>query len=396
MCAIGLAWIAARQAAIGQWQMTQPALAARFAPAGGAALANLAQARIIASGGAVDPEARALIARSMRSAPGSATPMMLAGLAASADGNAARARTLMTIARDRDPRADIARYWLLDHHVRRGDYRAALAEVGPAMRLRPGTREAIVALIAALLDDPRGADAVRAALATDPDWRSDFFAARGGAGTDPLALLALLTHLPRARDPIAADIEQRAVLRAAVEQRHYLPAYRAWRRFVPPEYRSASNAPYDPNFAGLPGPLPFNWTTGDSAAGEANFTPAPNLPEGSAMTLAFHGAAQAVLTEQLVLASPGPATLALRARMTGAEPVGRIVARVRCAHDDMLLSETPLATVGTPIQLYSASFTIPPRCEAVRLQFAGEPGERFGEVRVQVTGVDLRTGRAPA
>ncbi|UZK69019.1 hypothetical protein OKW76_13450 [Sphingomonas sp. S1-29] len=395
-CALGLAWLAVRQAALGQWQTTRPELAAAFAPAGGTALANLAQARIIAAGGGVDAEARELIARSMRSAPGNAAPAMLAGLAASADGDAARARVLMTIARNRDPRADIARYWLLDHHIRRGDYRAALAEVGPAMRLRPGTREPILALVAALLDDPRGADAVRSALATDPDWRGEFFAGRAGAGSDPLALLALLTRLPRARDPVAADTEQRAVLRAAVEQHHYAAAHRAWRSFVPAAHRRASTTPYDPNFAGLPGPLPFNWTTGDNAAGEATIAPVPDLPEAGAMTLAFHGATPAVLTEQLVLAAPGPATLSLRSRMTGADPVGRIVARVRCAHDDMLLAEMPLATVGGPIQRFAASFAVPPRCNAVRLQFVGEPGERFGEVRIQVTGVDLRSGRAPA
>ncbi|UUL82472.1 hypothetical protein [Sphingomonas qomolangmaensis] len=396
VCAIGLAWLAARQAALGHWQAREPALAMAFAPAGGAALTNLAQARIVAAAGAVDTEARELIARSMRSAPGSAAPVMLAGLAASADGDDARARALMTIARNRDPRADIVRYWLLDHHIRRGDYRAALAEVGPAMRLRPGTRELILALVAALLADPRGADAVHAALATDPDWRGDFFAVRAGTGTDPLALLALLSRLPRARNPIAADTEQRAVLRAAVEQRHYAAAYRAWRSFLPAVRRRASAMPYDPNFEGLPGPLPFNWTTGDNAAGEASITPAPDLPEAGAMTLAFHGATPAVLTEQLVLAAPGPATLSLRSRMTGADPVGRIVARVRCAQNDMLLAEMPLATVGGPIQLYAASFAVPPRCDAVRLQFVGEPGERFGEVRIQVTGVDLRTGRSPA
>ncbi|WP_033919716.1 tetratricopeptide repeat protein [Sphingomonas sp. 37zxx] len=392
---IALAWLSVRQAAIGLWQTKRPDRAVAFAPAAGGALANLAQARIIGAGGDVDPAARALVARSMRGIPGGAVPITLAGLAASADGDTARAQALMTMARNREPRADIARYWLLDHYIRVGDYPAALGEIGPAMRLRPGTREPILALVAALLEEPKGAEAVRAALATDPDWRGAFFAVRAGAGTDPLALLALLTRLPPPTDPARAAAEQRAVLRAAIAQGQYNAAYRAWRGFLPAEHRLRALGVYDPNFAGLPGPSPFNWTRVDSAAGEASMARARDLPEGSAMTLAFHGAAPAVLIEQYALATPGAATLSLRARMTGGDPVGSLTARVRCAQDESLLAELALPTASAPIRRYAATFTVPPRCTAVRVQFAGEPGERFGEIRVAVTGVDLRQSPAP-
>lgn len=379
-------WCAIRGAANELWSGADPGRAALFWPASGDALAAIAQRRIVAAGGRVDAGARALVRTALRRAPRSADPLVLAGLAASDDGDLARAERLMVAARARDPRATIARSWLLDHYLRTGNYAAGLDEVGAELRLRPDSQAPILAILSALLATPQGMAALRGALVREPDWRMTLFATAPQYGADPAALAALLASIPPARDPAAAATEQSAVLRAMIDRGAYAGAYRTWRGFLPPRYRASVPGIYDPDFAGWPGPAPFTWVLQAGPASVARVAP---LAGGRhALTLAFGDDTAAVLAEQYALVDPGAYMFSLVARQIGHGPT-RLAARLVCASDAGMIATVALDNLLPRFAAYRAPADVPARCGALRVQFVGAPGEERGAASVQVAAVRL-------
>ncbi len=387
-----LAWLSIRNAAQALLATVHPAYAEAFWPASGDALAGDAHARIVLAGGRVDDTARGLIRRALVRAPDADAPLVLAGFAASEDGDLGRASALMTAAVARNPRNDAARYWLLDHDIRTGRYAAGLAQVGPALRLREGTRDSIFALVAGLLDIPAAAPAVRAALATSPDWRADFFRVRAAAGTDPATLAALLRALPLA-DAETARIERRAVLYAAIDRGRFALAHDLWLALLPAGQRPTT-AIYDPDFSGLPGAPPFAWNLQPPEGASAKMIGIGGAEPRTALAMTYPGSAPALIAEQYAMIAPGPHRLSLQSRRIG-EADGadgadgaEVVARVRCANDDAILAELSLADRPAWTRR-SIPVSAPSGCGAVRVQFAGMPGAQLSVARVQVTAVRL-------
>ena len=347
-----LGWATVRTTALALFAEDRPRFAMVFAPAGAAALANAAQMRVVEARGTVDAVARAQTAAALRRAPRDAAPLILAGLAASADGAADRAQALMEAARARDPRAGIARYWLLDHYVRTGQGDAALAEVGPALRLRPGTRTAIFALVSAMAASRDMRGPVRAALARDPDWRESFFAMQATANVDPVVLLHLLASLPPPADPASGARERRVVVLAAVRAGEYAEAQALWRASRPDAARDAGPV-HDPMFRRPLADTPFDWTAPDVVGLQAQ-------TGRDGLTVAYRGEAPATVAQQLV---PGAGRYRLSARTTGGVEV-----RLSCARD-----ESPLASL--PIGGGAMDATIPATCGAAWLRVVATPGD---------------------
>ncbi|WP_230772508.1 tetratricopeptide repeat protein [Sphingomonas sp. Leaf4] len=360
-----LGWGVVRNGALAAFAETRPNVAMTFAPAGGAALANAAQARIVAAGGTADRVARTQTALALRRAPRDAAPLILAGLAASADGAADRAQALMEAARGRDPRSGIARYWLLDHYVRTAQSAKALAEVGPALRLRPGTRKAIYMLVSAMAAQPETRGAVRGALARDPDWRESFLTTQASANIDPHGLMRLFASLPPPADPAAAARERRAVLWSTVRAGAYGEAQALWRAGRPPVRGDA--APLrDPMFRDAPGDVPFVW----NAPSVAGLQRQP----GDGLRITYRGDAPATVAEQLVVGE-GRFRLSLHGSGTN------VVARLSCVRD-----EAPLAVAALEGDTVDA--VIPARCGAAWLRIVATP-DAGGTVAATVTNVRL-------
>ncbi|RZM11268.1 MAG: hypothetical protein EOP68_04230 [Sphingomonas sp.] len=363
-----LGWATVRTTALTMFAEDRPGLAMLFAPAGAAALANAAQMRIVEAGGTVDAVARAQTAAALQRAPRDAAPLILAGLAASADGAADRAQALMEAAQARDPRAGIARYWLLDHYVRTGQGNAALAEVGPALRLRPGTRTAIFALVSAMAASPDMRGPVHTALARDPDWRESFFAVQATADVDPVLLLHLLATLPPPADPSSRARERRVVVLAAVRAGAYGEAQALWQSARPETAREAGLV-HDPMFRRPLADMPFDWSAPDVAGMQAQ-------TGRDGLTVAYRGETPATVAQQLV---PGAGRYRLSARATGGVEV-----RLSCARD-----ESPLASV--PVGGGTVDATIPATCGAAWLRVVATPGDTGA---VNATIADVRLFRA--
>lgn len=387
---IGLAiiWLILRNAALETLSATAPGEALRFPPASGAALAAQGWSRILAAGGAADGGTRRLSREALQHEPSNASAIALAGMIASADGMFDRARPLMEAARDRDPRLASARYWLLDHDMRVGDFAAGLDEIGPALRLRAGTNDAVMALVMGLLGLPGGEAAVRAKLATAPSWRTDFFETEARLPDHARPLLALLGSLPPMADRDGDSREQRAVFSAAVVQDEENEAYRIWRAR---DARAATpGMVYDPDFRGLPGVAPFNWTLGKGDGATATIEPSGDPSGDGILNLSFEGAAPAMLAEQYILSTPGRSrfSFSFRARSSGEGGTARLAGQIRCSRGGAVLASITVMPAPSFAQ-YATDLAIPPACPAIRIQFRAAPADAPGRLDAQLTGVRL-------
>lgn len=388
--ALVLGWIAVRTAAQAHLQDGAPEQAARFWPANGQSLAVLASQRVADAGGDIDETSRALYHSALARAPMLSTPLALAGLDAAASGDTDRAERFMLAARDRNPRSALVRFWLFDHFVRTGQYAHALDEAGPAIRLQPEALTAVMTVLGALANDPRGQAALAKKLATGPFWAGAFFQTAVD-NTSPDILLALLTSRPRNLDQGEAMDEQRAVFFALIKAGEGARAYQAWRQMLPASYRARAKGIYDGNFHGWPGARPFNWTLGKDNIGTARTVEVNGLPQTTALDVRYFGSTGGVLAEQYVYTAPGAYRLQLDARRSQGASIGRLSMEVRCLSGNVIAA-LPLSSLDTRMRTLSMPVQVTPDCEMLRVRLVATPGEVFSEIEAQITGVALVPG----
>ena len=384
-----LSWLIVRNAVQRAFISDHPAVGAMFWPADGHSLSTIARSRIANNDGAIDDNIRALSKDALRRDPLLADPIMINALAVNADGNAPQALRLMEDARHRDPRSSVVRFWLFDYYLRHALYAEGIEEAGPAMRLRPESTGAILAVLGALADIPPARTALRAKLAQRPFWRVSLFQTAGQDFAQPEKLLGLLQELPRNPDKKAANDEEQATLMAVVARGHDDVAYRVWKSMLPPTFRNQVTAVYDGNFAGWPGAAPFNWRYENDKDGTARPIKLADIPEGSALDVSYNGSNAAILAEQYVKIGPGNYRLNLRVRQRAhGATSGQFKMQARCV-DGTLLGDLPLDNLRDQFEPRSVTFTVPDNCAGVRLRLTGDPGEVFSEAEAQLTGVVL-------
>lgn len=385
---LALSWVAARAAVQNSFFASSPETAAAIGPADGNTLVAMARQRVGAASGEIDDPSRELIRSALAREPLLAEPLTLAGLDAANAGDTTKAERLMLAARARDLRSPLVRLWLLDHFVRTGKYAQAMEEVGPAIRLQPDAITAIMTVLSAMADTPRGNKALATKLASHPFWETAFFQTAAN-NTAPDALLALLSQMP---DAARAREEQAAVFLALINAGKGERAYQTWRQFLPAAYRTKAAGIYDGDFAGWPGAAPFNWTLNSDEIGTAKMVRAGDLPQSSALDVRYFGSTSGVLASQYVSATPGSYRLQLlaRSRNTSASG-GRLNMELRCGKGEVVAT-LPIDPLTAQLRTYSAPVRVPAGCNLLRAQVVGVPGEMFSEVEAQITGVSLTQG----
>lgn len=393
--ALLLAWVVARGAVQNALLRSAPAAAASFWPADGESLAALSRRRMAENNGEIDDETRALYQEALDQSPTLASPLMLAALEADQAEDFERAERLMLLAKARDPRSTITRFWLLDDYIRTGRYAQAFDEVGPALRLRKQAMTAVMSILARLANEPDAQGPLAKKLATAPYWRTAFFQA-ASQETDPDVLLSLLAASRSDEPGEKMGQEQKSVFLTLINANDGLRAYRAWQRMLPSRYRDRTDGIYDGNFAGWPGAEPFNWIVEESEIGVARMAPAADLSQGSALNVRYFGSTSGVLAEQYVHVEPGTYRLsaAARRRSQGATG-GRLSLQARCVPGEVIASVL-LDPLDARMRGYSTPVRVGPDCKILRISIVGLPGEMFSEIEAQVTGVSLTSGAQTA
>lgn len=332
---------------------------------------------------AVPPPARldAAIAAIDR-APLRAEPFFYAGLRDAAHGDRTSARRLMLEARRRDPRATGARSWLLGDDVRLARYDDAIAETAALLTLR-GEQPALFQVLTLIAGTPAGRDALARALAARPPWRSSYLLSPQSAG------LPATMRFRVAREADRQTAEQAALLGRLMAAGDYDRAYLAWVNFLPRGALGHVGNVYDADFAGLPGPAPFNWTLSTGEEGSAEMSSPAESRGGTFLDVSYFGDAPQRLAVQSMVLVPGDYVLSVRARGTLAPRTGNFVWTLRCLATGAVRGRIEIDALAGAFRRYAAAVTIPGDCRAQELELSGTPGESTGQNSAQFTSVSL-------
>ncbi len=363
-----------RAAAVADRQ-ARPALAQTLWPSHPTVMTDralLAIALAAVRGESVPEATRAEVRRIPAKAPLSPDPFLIEGAIAETEGRGTAAERLLLAARDRDPRSRGARYLLAERFFRTGRITAALIEMQALVSLQSRGAEAFVPALVAFARTPGAVPQLKAFFRRYPLVES---AVLSVLALDP-ANADLVLALANAGKP-DPDWRPNLILALATDGQ-YARAHAAWARLSGIRARAGL---FNPAFADIAAPPPFNWAFPESSEGVAE-------PDGKGgADVLYYGRAKAVLARQLLLLSAGRYRLAMSVSDAGAEE-GAIRWVVRCAKADEALAQLPLRA-GT----VSGSFAVPAGCEAQWLELQGLPGDlpRTTELKVR----DLRLTGGP-
>ncbi|MBS7538486.1 hypothetical protein [Ancylobacter lacus] len=341
-------------------------------------------------------------------------PKALRNLAiiADADGQADRARHLMTLTESRTRRDVVVQGWLLGQALQREDYAAAMRHLDLMFRPRNEIPQAALPALAALVLNPKLTGDLGALLATDPKWRGWFL--------DRLTRLEIAPDSPLGPDAdtqlsdaignlFAAIIDHGGTLTPEeiarfidrlIQRRAYDNAYAQWVRFyVPPDELGTLGYLYNGDFSKPINDIPFNWRElRKQSSVDLAIVDEPERPGTKALRLQFIGGDRVPFRdfmEQLAL-PPGDYTLVGKVKAEALKNPRGMVWRVYCNQQTgwRILGESPLFRGDIPWSSFSADITVPEDCpgQYIRLELAYRvPVEEV--VSGSISFADLRINR---
>ena len=383
-------WLAWQIVALGQAQ-TETELApqaalrwrANFAPA----LSNAAELTAIDafSSGQLARSAD-LARRALLASPLEAKALRILGIVAVRTHNEAQATRLMTLTAARTQRDPIPHLWLFQREVARGDWGPAMSEADTLMRKPPANYD-VPSIVIAAARQPAARQALADRMRLRPPWGDSLVTQM--VRRDPNTAFDLLSLLAQNGSP-PTDAQVGALMRQMLSDGAVLNAYLAWTVLLPRSALERLGDVYDPEFEGLPGAPPFNWTLGSGGDFGAQLAPGPN-GAGSALYIHYSAKKPAVLASQILLLPPGRYQLVARTYLEQSDRSDDLGWSLAC------YGGPPLAQIAAPgdglvWSEASATLEVPANgCDAQSLVLTGHPGERLGEeLRGWVDRVEIR------
>jgi len=377
----GLGWLAARYAAV-RMLRTQPGFAERISPGDVDTVYRAAAMELIRSRGQLPPETFARIGEAAKRDPLGAEPFMFFGLRAVQQRDLPRAERLLTEARRRNARLEMARLALLATYLETGRIAEGSAEIAVFVRLVPRAAGLIVPELSRLAARPQTADAVVAAIGDDP-LMADVLTRLAQQNVSADHLIRLAARQPRTRT-FENGGWQSVLLERLIRGGDIARAHQLWKQFV--GVSGTGSLIYDPRFEASSGPLPFNWSLSTSgAAGVAE--PAA----GGALEVEYYGRASAPLASQLLVLSPGRYRLEMRAEGSATGQGSRLEWQITCNGSNASLGTIPLRNVTYNPRTLAADFTVPATgCAGQWLRLQGIAAEFPATQSVKISELALR------
>ena len=333
--------------------------------------ALLTIARSASRGQPVPATIRADVRRIAEKAPLSPDPFLIEGAIAETEGRGDEAERLLLAARERDPRSRGARYLLAERFFRTGRITDALIEMQALVSLQSRGADIFVPALVSYADTPGAVPQLKAFFLKYPRVESSVLSV---LANDP-ANADLVLALANSREPGA--VWQHNLVSALARDEQYARARSLWASFsgVRP-----STALFNPAFADLDEPPPFNWSYPDSGEGIAE-------PDGKAgVDVLYYGRAKATLASQLLLLPAGHYRLAMNVSDVVGEG-GAIRWTVRCGTAGPTLIQLPLRAGSV-----AGSFTVPAGCEAQWLELQGVAGDLPRTTELKLADLQLVPG----
>ncbi len=306
-------------------------------------------------------------------------PFLVRGVEAQLAGDEALAGRAFLEARNRNPRAVAARYFLAEHYLRIGQTRRGLGEISSLTRLVPQSLDSIAPYLAAYARS--APPEVKALLRRNPQLEPALLNALAADARDVRLALSLWSG----RGGEGAKGWQVRMLNSLVEAGRFDEAHDAWLRFTRTPVRR--DHLIDTNFSSDALP-PFGWTLASGPAGVAE-------PEnGGRLRILYYGRDSLVLASQLIKLRPGRYRLSMQ--VNGASAAAKALAwTVRCLPSSSAIADIGIAGAEKDGEL-TATFAVPANgCAAQSIELTGSPPEfpRQAEVTISRLRLEQEVGR---
>ena len=358
-----------------------PFLAARAEPNHPRVRISLAMVYFLLRGGRVPEDQNRAALEAVRRAPLADEPFLLAGVDALAAGRTADGERLLAEARRRNPRLRLARLLLLDRYLRTHRVREAVGEMKALEGLIAGSSEVLTPALARMTQDPATAPQMLPLLRAQPALHEAVLENLVASGADEAAILKVAGPAAGTRK----DAPWKGALLARLVAAHQIgDAWSLWKIFTGRGGDSADKGIYDSDFAGLPGPPPFNWDLASGGAGAAERS------ASHALQVEYYGRDNASLASQLMMLRPGRYRLSFSASGDAAGDGSRLVWTVACEGGGAPLLKLPITRVATAPKTFAAAFTVPAGCSAQWLRLNGVAGDVASRQSAAVAGLSIR------
>ena len=374
--AVLIAFLVVRVAFVEAFAKKDPGKAAAIWPGHPAVALESGLAEIGALAVAGRPVDKALINRLLSAsakAPLAPEPFLVRGVEAQLAGDPALALRAFLAARQRNPRAVAARYFLADQYLKAGMTGPGLAEISALGRLVPQSLPKVAPYLAAYAKTPSAAPQVKTMLETHPQLE---LALLNELAADA-ANARLVTFLWSGRGGEESKAWQGRLLNGLVDAGQFAEARTAWARFT--GISAEQDRLFDPEFKveALP---PFGWKLASGASGIAE----PQA--GGRLHILYYGRDDQVLASQLLTMPPGRYRLAMEVKASS--PASKSLTwTVRCLPGSSLIASVPLDRSGA----VEAVFAVPPAgCTAQRLDLSGDAPEFPEQAEVMISRLRLQ------
>ena len=386
LLALLTAWQVVRTAVATNYVAKNPDLAARAWPghprvALAAAMGEIGTAA--AAGQAASPRTLARAMEAARRGPLLASPFLIKGAEALSTGDTAAAEALFREARRRDPRSAAARYFLAQHYLVSGRPAEGLAEASVLTRLVKGGDSALVPGLAQYARERGAVPHLRRMFAANP--------LLGGQVLEVLARDAsnasLVVELASAVAPsnkAAPPAWQAQLLASLIARGDFAEARDLWLRIS--GLPASRPGLFNPQFARVAAPAPFNWTF---ASGKFGF--AEPMPPGK-LQLIYYGRDDAEFASQLLMLAPGTYELRMQVDRDGAGKESSLRWTLTCQPAPRQLLDLPLAQAKEPEGMLAGRFTVPANCSAQRLALTATAGEFATSEQATISNLQLAGG----
>jgi hypothetical protein len=384
LLALATAFQVVRSAAVTRFTTERPELAARFWPSHPRVELALAMSAIggaAAKGQAPPAQALAEVADAARSAPLRIEPFRVEGAVALAKADPARAERLFVEAKHRDPRAPAPRFFLAQQYLSTGRSAKGLVEAAVLVRLVGGD-SSLVPGLAQFARAPGAIPQLRTLFAANPGLGEQVlaFLARDAANADLVVTLAG----EEAVRPAAAGAPtwQAPLIAALLAKEDFARAHALWARIA--GLRQPPSGLFNPRFAKLDAPGPFNWTLASGDVGVAEAV----APGG--LQILYYGRANADFATQLLLLAPGTYELRMAvARQADTGNPSGLAWSLTCPRGGLDLMKLPLGTAVGPATPLSARFTVPAGCPSHWLKLSGTARDFAASEQAVITDLHL-------
>lgn len=308
-------------------------------------------------------------------APLAPEPFLVRGVQAQLSGNGQLAMRSFLAARQRNPRAVAARYFLADLYLKAGMTGPGLGEISALARLVPQSLPTVAPYLAAYAKTASAAPLVKAMLDGQPQLEPVLLNELAADAANA----KLIGYLWSGRGGEVARPWQSRLVNGLVDAGRFSEARTAWARFT--GISADQDRIYDPEFQAQ-APPPFGWLLASGASGIAD-------PQADGLHILYYGRDDLVLASQLMTLSPGSYRLTMQVKAS--LPVSNSLSwTIHCLPSSSLIAAIPLERSGAAV----APVDVPASgCAAQRIELVGTAREFPQQAEVLISRLRLERDR---